>query len=383
VISFYALAAIAIHDGISETAVAVSKKNTAVNPAQKPTIINQYARLCALQIIDQKQYQPEQLRTLFRQFTKYAGEVEFHHRPQQREGNQYSVGEKSPPALNEFRYHKQSDSKLLYFSIDALLRKIDSTEEKNATSGIFNNNSRSRRESRSPRAGLITAENGLKEIHTLIKLAPPTEKPESQFTDIQQLLQQEPTLESPAPSDTLNSVNTTDFGAAFDVENQSSNGFGLKWRGTGSCKLQNGELLAHCYRSNNNETSWHLAVVRWLNTNADNTLSLGVETISRHTTAVDIFRLYKGEQQMDKPAEGLLVNYQPIDSKAKMLILPMHKYMAGETVGYHDHHGFQLAKLIEIVNLEGNFQCFAISSIEQEISHSEASDAAVREVAVP
>ena len=375
-----ALAAIAMHDGISETPVTVSKKSTAVNPVVAPTIINLYARLCALQIIDQKQYQPEQQRTLFRQLTKYAGEIEFHHKPQQRQGNQYSVGENSPPVIHEFRYHQQSSSKLLYFSLDALLRKIDSTEEKQATFGILHNISRSRCESRSPRAGLITAESGLKEIHTLINLTPPSEKPESQFTDIQQLLQQETTLASTAHSDTLNSINTTDFGAAFDVENESRNGLGLKWRGTGSCRLQNGELLAHCYRGKNDETSWHLAVVRWLNTNADNVLRLGVESISRHTTAVDVFRLKKGEQQMETPAEGLLVNYQPIDSKAKMLIMPMHKYMAGETVGYRDHHGFQLAKLIENVNLEGNFQCFAISTIEQVVSHSEANDVAFNQV---
>lgn len=362
-----ALSGIAMHLGIAESTVSSDKNNT----TNKPAIINQYARLCALHIIDQKHYQPEQLRTLFMQLTMHASELIFHHKPQTQSGNQYSVGDDNPPVLNEFRYQKDSDSNLLHFSLDALLGKIDAAEGKNSTSGIHHHCNRRRCESRAPRAGMITAESGLKEIHTLMKLTPPVENTESQFTDIRQLLQPDTAEVAPAQSDTLNSINTTDFGTTFDVIDESSNGFGLKSEDAGSCRLQNGELLAHCYRGKNNETSWHLAVIRWLKTYADNTLQLGVESISCHATAVDVVRLVKGERQVEKPMEALLVNYQPIDSKAKMLILPMHKYMAGETVGYLDHNGFQLVKLIEKVELAGNFQSFAISSVKQLLSGSD------------
>ena len=380
------LARVAMQEGIAESMVTDSNKSTSDKFTVNASIKNQYARLCALQIIDQKQYQPEQLRTLFTQLTKHAAELVFHHKPQtpdrknlvgQNLGgqthsvqtyseNQYSVGDDNPPALSEFRYHKQSDSELLYFSLDALLNKIDSIEENSKATSIHHHCKRSRTESRAPRAGTITAASGLKEIHTLINLAPPTEKAESQFTDIRQLLQLDNTHPSITQSNTLNSINTTDFGTTFEVENESRNGFGLKWTGTKSCRLQNGELIAHCYRGSDNETSWQLSVVRWLNTQADNTLRLGVESISRHVTAVNVVRLVRGEQQLEKPLEALLVNYLPIDSKAKMLILPQHRYRAGETVGYRDQAGFHLVKLIENVNLAGNFQCFAISSIEQK-----------------
>ena len=363
------LAGMAIHDGIAESRPGNGKKNNTACRAPEPTIINQYARLCALQIIDRRQYQPDQLRTLFLQLTKHAGKVLFHGKPQQTEGRQYSVGDDRPPVLNEFRYQRKYGAGLQYFSLDALLGKIDSIEEKSAESSIHHQIKRSRCESRAPRSGMITAESGLKEIHTLIKLSPPTGKTESQFTNIHQLLQLDSTQGLPAQSDVLNSINTTDFGSTFVVENESANGFGLKWAGTASCKLQPGEILAHCYRGKDNETSWHLSVVRWLNTDADNTLRFGVESITRHANAVDVVRLIKGEQQIEEPVEGLLANYQPIDSKAKMLILPMQKYRAGETVGYRDHNGFQLVKLIEKVNLAGNFQCFAISTVEQQQIH--------------
>ncbi len=380
------LARIAMHAGVAESTVNTGKKATANSLSVKTTIRNQYARLCALHIMDQKHYQPEQLRALFSQLTTHANEVVFHHTPQARtgyqttnlvniqSGNQYSVGDDNPPVLSEFRYQKEKSSALLYFSLDALLSKIDSIEENNEASSIHRHCNRSRADSRSPRSGMITAANGLKEIHTLIKMTPPSEETDSQFTDIEQLLQLNTAHLPPVQSDTLNSINTTDFGTAFEVENESRNGFGLRWAGTTSCKLQNGELLAHCYRGKNNDTSWHLAVVRWLNTSADNSLRLGVESISRHVTAVDVVRLIKGEQQTKSPVEALLINYLPIDSKAKMLILPMHKYRAGETVGYRDQNGFQMVKLIEKVNLAGNFQGFAISLIEQSVSPSGTPD---------
>jgi len=355
---------IAVGDRTANSAIATSVKNQ--EPAHKLTILNQYARLCALYLIDRNQYQAEQLRSLFTLLTTHANEVVFHKKPQAE--NSYSVGDDNPPVLNEFRYQQRGE-KLLYFSLPALINKIDSSDEQNAALNISVHLDATRRESRTPRACQITAETGLKEIHTLINLAPPTDATESQFTDIQQLLQQHNNLNSHADrlidGDVLNSINTTDFGAAYNVENTSVNGFGLRWNGNGSCRLQIGELLAHCYRSKNNDTNWHLAVVRWINTGTDRTVRLGVESITHHANAVDVSRLLKGEKQIETSTEGLLANYQPIDSKARMLILPMYKYRAGETVGYRDNKGFHMVKLIESVDLSNNFQCFAISSVEE------------------
>jgi len=77
-----------------------------------------------------------------------------------------------------------------------------------------------------------------------------------------------------------------------------------------------------------------------------------------------------------------LANYQPIDSKARMLILPMHKYRAGETVGYRDNKGFHMVKLIESVELSNNFQCFAISSVEEKINSTDTSRLTDQQVAL-
>lgn len=361
------LVKIAINDRTANSGIAIQSKNP--EPGHKLTILSQYTRLCALYLIDRKQYQSEQLHSLFTLLTSHANEIILHKTPQT--DHCYSVGDDNPPVLNEFRYHQRSE-RLLYFSLHALPGKIDASDEHNAALNINGYLNAARRESRAPRACLITAESGLKEIHTLINLAPPSDATESQFTDIQQLLQLHDKPDTPPDplitSDVFNSINTTDFGAAYHVENASVNGFGLRWNGNGPCRLQIGELLAHCYRGKNNETSWHLAVVRWINTGADGTLCLGVESITHHANAVDVTRLLKGEQQNETSTEGLLANYQPIDSKARMLILPMHKYRAGETVGYRDNKGFHMVKLIESVELSNNFQCFAISSVEDKVN---------------
>ena len=87
-----------------------------------------------------------------------------------------------------------------------------------------------------------------------------------------------------------------------------------------------------------------------------------------------IHKLLKGDGQSRPPMEGLLANYQPIDCKARMLLLPLKLFKPGETVGYRDDLGFHLAKLTERVYLNGGFQCFAIQMMSSELDYLAADE---------
>lgn len=351
------LVRIAMHDRVNTTDV--GKQSQSKQTSMPLTINNQFARLCALHILDQKKLTAEQVRGLFIQLTRNIDEVALHTRPQP--ADQYCVGNDSSPMLKKFCYTPAADD-LLYFCIAGLLAKITAASEAHHWPQINNPQGMSRRESRTPRAQFITATSGLYEIYSRIKLLPPAEDAKSQFTDLHQLLVAD-RVQTLADRPLLQSADNG--GIEIEVKDESANGFGLKWAGEDNspCKIKIGELLAHRYRGRDAEVSWHLTVVRWLKTAADGSLYFGVESISQHTSAVNVVRLITGDNQIQKQIEGLLVNYQPIDSKAKMLVLPSHLFLPGETVGYRDDKGFHLVKLIESANRNDNFQCFAVCDV--------------------
>ena len=65
-----------------------------------------------------------------------------------------------------------------------------------------------------------------------------------------------------------------------------------------------------------------------------------------------------------------------------MLVLPLLKYKAGETVGYRDSDGFHMVKLIENVDIHADYQCFATLEIETESAQPVSSNNSEYQVAV-
>ncbi len=344
-------------------------KETDQNNDKTLSIANLYARLCALSTLNNNRYQPLQLKGLFVSLSKHCSEVEFSNKPPvegKTAAHVYCAGESNPPKQAQFCRYQNADN-LLYFSLEPLLAKLTHSVEE--TTGIEPGEiitNRIRTDARAPRASVITARTGLKEIYTAIRSAPPTDQIESQFTDLSELISSSTPLTRSVENDILNSVNLTEGGTEFLVDNQSENGLGLSLSGKAACHIQVGELIAHCYKNQSEEVSWHFALVCWLSTTNDKTLKLGVETITKHGNAVDVYRLIKGSDRSDAPVEGLLANCQLIDAKAKMLLLPKHQFKPGETVGYRDSTGFNIVKLIESVNLNACFQCFAIISVSDD-----------------
>lgn len=343
-----------------------------------PSIENQYAKLCLFQLFDDNHQRPEQLQALLTTLSAHCAEVTFSTTLPNTENSEkplYCVGESNPPALIQFCRYKKAD-KLLYFSLDSLLGKIKNEHQPGnytASESILSPGTHKRKTARTPRANLIKAETGLTNIFSAIRTSPPTDLIESQFTDVKKLLSGSSQLL--AMNDNLNSADQEKFSAEFLVDNQSSGGLGLSWSGKGNCKIRVGELIAHCYKSENNEVSWYIGVVRWIKTKSDQSFTSGIEMITEHANAVEVHRLVKDTARTIKPTAALLANCQLIDSKVKMLILPLHQYKPGETVGYRDCHGFNLVKLIESVELGGGFQCFAITSATQDNHKVSASPA--------
>ncbi len=348
---------------------------TADQPKQKPlSIINQYAMLCALSTLNNNRYQALQLKGLFVSLSAHCSEVAFSNKPPAHgsaRAHVYCVGENNPPKQAQFCRYQQNDH-LLYFSLEPLLAKLAHSVED--TTGIAHSeivSDRMRRDGRSPRASMITARSGLKDIYVAIRSAPPTDQIESQFTDLNELISSPDQPAFSVKHDILNCINGSAGGTEFLVDNQSENGLGLSLSGKADCQTQVGELIAHCYKNQSAEISWHFAIVRWLKTTHDKTLKLGIETITQHGNAVDVYRLIKSRDRSDAPVEGLLANCQLIDAKAKMLLLPRHQFKPGETVGYRDSNGFNIVKLIESVYPNGCFQCFAVISVSDDTSVSE------------
>ena len=398
------------------------------------TIENSYAQLCALHLFNNKQWTAEKLQQLYQHIVKHAALLTFSFHKKNatgnslNENNQYCIGPDHVPvkteAYQQSRQQQRQQSsqqhgqqighnKLICFSITELAHRITTEShisESNHESYIdftlpdlaIAESNDQRTHTRTPADCEIPAVTGLKEIHACMQIQPPNEQVESQFTNVKQLLSV-PDLSASKPNETrpnetrnsktLNSVGT-DYGASFLVENESKHGYGLAWTGSGNCKMQIGELIANCYTNNTgNEISWQVSVIRWLQSGpghtpghtkdgekeadyieADNTLRCGTELISRHTKPVMIHKLLKGDGQSRPPMEGLLANYQPIDCKARMLLLPLKLFKPGETVGYRDDLGFHLAKLTERVYLNGGFQCFAIKMMSSELDYLAADE---------
>ena len=360
---------------------------------QAQTIQQQYASLCALHILDQKQMTPEDVRSLFIKLIRYSNLITIHNSQQlsSHSATQYSIDEDGPPALTEFRLQK-ADTSLMHLDLRALLVKLNSEEDAQTTTEPHVR--MTRKHSRTTRATEISATSGLSEIYKRIKLTPPEEYIKSQFTNLRQLIQEkeQSSLAEQHQINLLNQTNLPQGKTFFEVENESNGGFCLSWTGKGSCKIQIGELLAHCYfhidykstilesaghehisplnqrhRNLDDEISWHLSVVRWLRTEADGTLRLGVESLSQHTKAVEVVRGINPQQNSKTTIDALMINYQPIDSKARMLILPRQNYKTGEIIAYKDGRRFRKVKLIEKVELCGDYQCFATKAVQEQV----------------
>ncbi len=329
------------------------------------SISNQYARLCVLHLLNNNQYQAQQLQGLYTSLSRYSSELTLQTTQQGIESETlYCVGMNNPPLLAQFCHYQPSD-KLAYFSIDNLVKKLNDYSPVANSQPIKMRSLHNRLEARAARDKDIEAVTGIKNIHKEILNHPPTDTAESQFTDLRELIAQ-----GGARNTDLRPAKLGDSASELSIENESKHGYGLKIsKANGQipkAAAQVGELIGHSYKSDNGELSWYLGQIRWMISHHDKSHYLGVEHITQHANAVAVYRLQKDKQNENIAIDGLLANYQLVDSRAKMLLLPLHRFKPGETVGYRDSHGFNIVKLIECVERHGNFQCFAIITMTND-----------------
>ena len=338
--------------------------------SQQPRIFDQYAHLCAFNILATGNFQAPELRGLFTDLTELVSQINFQRKPTGTSIEHYCIANNNPPTQTQFtRYNKKDNP--LYFSTQVLIQQLHNRQlanENNIPSYLTHLDSapdKPRRASaRAIRDCAINAVTGLDDIYTVMSTMAQATDFESQYTNPAELVTQSELTQWNGQA-LLSQTENKNFGSGFVAENQSDSGIGLRLNRAGSSQVQVGELIAHSYGSSADERNWHIGVIKWLKTEQDKTLKLGVETISNHCKPVAIRRLLKGKTVSDTSIDGLLANYQPIDNKVPQLLLPAHTFKAGETVKLKDDDGIRQVKLIECIKHNSQFQSFAITQSGQ------------------
>ena len=329
--------------------------------SQRSDVVGQYAHLCAFHILATGNLQASELRGLYTDLISHTATIDFQRKPTGTSSDDYCIANHNPPTLVQFTRYNKKD-KPLYFSTQALIRALKDTQHTDNNAPAYHahlSDQPGRESARATRDNTISAVTGLEEIHNVMSIMPLASDFESQYTDPAELTAQN------APSHAseitlLLQTEDTNFGTSFVAENQSSSGIGLRVNEIGSSDVQIGGLIAHCYGNSKEALNWHVGVIKWLKTEQDRTLKLGVETISKHGKPVEVRRLIKGKTPSQTSTNALLANYQPIDNKVPQLILPAHAFKSGETVRITGDDGFRQVKLIECITQNSQFQSFAI-----------------------
>jgi len=219
-----------------------------------------------------------------------------------------------------------------------------------------------RQHARSARQTMLHAEAGLKEIHASMCSV------------------------SRHDATTGNSARPYDarYGAQWIVENRSQGGLGLKWTGKGNCRVNIGELVAHCEHSaQDGDSNWYVGIVRWIQTNGDAELHCGVETLACHASAVATSRAASGsankstyslsDRRRSKAndhsdstpsgtTEALLLNDHVAARLPPMLLVQKSLFRIGEKIAIEFEENRRFVKLVENYPVGGNFQCFGFQS---------------------
>ncbi len=196
-----------------------------------------------------------------------------------------------------------------------------------------------RQHGRSVRQTLLEAEVGIKEIHASL-------------------------LSAGANRLTPANGSKNDYGTQWIVENRSKGGLGLKWTGKGNCRVNVGELIAHYEHANQDSgfnLSWHVGIVRWIQSDGQDKLRCGVETLANYAAAVTTNHI--NESRSNTSAKALLLNEHPAASRPSMLLVPGRHYRIGEKINIHSADHSRPVKLIENCPVGGNFQCFGFQSV--------------------
>lgn len=323
------------------------------------TIRQLYSQCCAFSAIAGAHLPASSLFQLYRLLGRYSDAMNLVNNKSQIDSDSlYSVALDSahPPCVARFSRYQQGQI-VRFFDMEPLLRMLpvsEATDNKEqfdqpAHEGIPANQFRKvlsgkadRRHARSVRQTLLHAEAGIKEIHaSLLPIA-----------------QNRATVKS-----------TQQYGTQWMVENSSKGGLGLKWTGTGNCRVNVGELIAHCERTNQHNSTnsnWHVGIIRWVKSDGRDQLHCGVETLANYATAVTTSQAKKtalDSANSQITSEALLLNEHPAASRPSMLLVPRHLYRIGEKVlVQHAGSHSSLVKLIENYPVGGNFNCFGFQT---------------------
>ena len=355
----------------ANTLVTLAQTTSTGRSSTLPGIIHQYTHLCAFFILANNKHHATDLQGLFGVLSEQPLALKFERKPTGTRLDHYCVGAANPPTPVCFTQSINTDN-LQYFCVGPLYQQLQSLQpgSHSAADNMIRyrptRHGSKRATARATRNNPLKAVVGVMEIHKNINSMPQTENINSQFTNPLELVTTD-RLQQKSQYSLFNQIHVNSDSTEFIVENQSRSGFGMRLgnnRNSVNNKVQVGELFAHCYGDTSEEINWHLGSIRWLKTDSDETLRFGVETISKHTSAVEVLRFPHNTKRSTATCKGLLASYQPMDCEVTQLLLPAHTCKPGEIMSFKDRRRNRTVKLVEIVSVNNLYQSFAIKTVD-------------------
>jgi hypothetical protein len=338
--------------------------DTVLRQSEHPQTIRQlYSQCCAFAACTNAHLPAAYQSQLYRQLGRLAAAVNLGDARDRAERDDiYSVALDSshPPCIARYSRY-QAGQPVRFFSMQPLLDRLaideapiqrthhatDADDALSANSQLSQmravvNGSAQRGHSRSVRQITLHTEGGLKEIHASLQTA---------------------------------SHSLHKYGTRWLVENRSKGGLGLKWTGSGTCRVNVGGLIAHCEHTNATKVAspaWHIGIVRWIQCDGPE-LRCGVETLANYAAAVTVCAktaatVTTAEKAavaaIDRSAtEALLLNDHPAASRPTMLLVPTQRYRLGEHLQLDSISEARIIRLTEHFPVGGNFHCFGFQAI--------------------
>ena len=320
----------------------------AFDTKKAPNTIRQlYATLAIFWVNRAEQLKPHQMDALFTTLSNDPHPVELlTEKPQKCTTPIYSVALNSatPPALDRF-CHYSEHHQLRYFTIKpSAIKTLDNKKEDNASSSspqhshYQSNNSKSqstaRQHARAIRHADFYTQRNLKNITASLNA-----------------ITQRNTLVRPSSG-------------KWTLINESTGGVGLLSTDTGDCNTCLGDLIAwKLEKKNPQHITCTVGVVRWLHSQVDDALRVGVEKIGQSARNVSISTVDKKPTENNATVDALLCKSATPESVLTLVLLPPNKFKTGESVNLSIAGSKRQSLMILSEKLQKNslFDCFIIS----------------------
>ncbi len=164
-------------------------------------------------------------------------------------------------------------------------------------------------------------------------------------------------------------IDSTHCVQSWKMVNVSAGGYCLLWDNPDTTRAQVGELLGIREASDPDTFHWRLGVIRWLKSNAERGLELGVQMLS--PGAVGVAARVDGKTPARNPGQirGLLLPEIASIQQRSTLLLPSPPFRVGELAIVNCHGRDVRVRLTKLVENTGSFAQFQFASLGEIEPH--------------